>query len=87
MKYKVGDRVRIKPLEEFLLCSGRNKKGLMDKYAGTVMTIGAVYDDYYKMVEDQGEGFNDGWTWFDHFIEGLDTSISKPLLIKLLMKG
>lgn len=88
MLYKVGDKVRIKPIEEFRLCSGINSNGRMDKYAGTIMTIKEVYGDGYKMFEDQGDGYEGaGWMWYEHLIQGLDASTNRLQLIRLLMKG
>ena len=81
MLYKVGD-------EEFRLCYGVNSHGFMDKYAGTVMTIMKVLDDAYIMFEDQNDVIpGTVCLWFEDSIQGLDTSIKKSQLIRLLMKG
>lgn len=88
MKYKVGDRVRIKPLEEFQLLLTRNLEGNMDKYAGTIMTIQAVNLGHYKMIEDQVDiKKRGGWFWFEEMIDKLYLPYNKTQLIKLLMKG
>ena len=60
MKYKVGDKVRIKSLSWF-----RNKSKYvtfdfefwseMAKYCGTTMTISRGDNSYYLMEEDLGE--------------------------------
>lgn len=88
MKYKVGDKVRIKSLEEFQLLSTRNPAGYMDKYAGTTMTIQKINIDHYKMIEDQADTtMPEGWLWFEEMIDELYLSINKTQLTKLLMKG
>ena len=71
MKYKVGDRVKIKEnLSENLYLGMR-----MAKWQGEVMTIRAVErGNYYKMLEDMDEFFENhtpGWIWYEDMIEGL----------------
>ncbi|MCB6992412.1 DUF5664 domain-containing protein [bacterium 210820-DFI.6.37] len=70
MKYKVGDRVKIKDIDEFVKCFGINQGGLMNHHAGTVMTVREVATGYF-MEEDTGENYGDGWVWGDDMIEGL----------------
>lgn len=74
MKYKVGDRVKIKSLEwynankdvyDVIDCGDLLFGKLKSKYCGTVTTIRAVRDDYYLMKET-GE-----LSWTDEMIEGL----------------
>lgn len=63
MKYKVGDKVRIKNKRTWHM----NDAGKMDKYLGTVMTIKEIIcDNKYKMIED-----NEEWVWNDEDIQGL----------------
>lgn len=72
MRYKVGDKVRIK--DDISACKYTNKQGLMDKWQGKVMTIRGYEDGFYKMKEDIYEyRDNDipGWSWQDDMIEGL----------------
>ena len=76
MKYKVGDKVRIKSLDWYnqnkdvslieSTNSYHNFIAIMQDFCGKVMTISNVNSDYYDMVEDAGEYF-----WTDEMIEGL----------------
>lgn len=71
MKYKVGDRVKIK--NDFSCDKnyevGTNKK--MEKYAGRIMTIRKEYEgSTYKMQEDINDcDWQDGWTWSEDMFE------------------
>lgn len=72
MKYKVGDRVRIKTELAGITSSGICLNPKMCKWAGRVMTIESVTTHTYRMLEDIGElrpGV--GWVWGDDWIEGL----------------
>ncbi len=72
MKYKVGDRVRIKTELAGITSSGICLSPKMCKWAGRVMTIESVTTHTYRMLEDIGElrpGV--GWVWGDDWIEGL----------------
>jgi hypothetical protein len=75
-KYKVGDKIRIKSLEEFKKCVYINPEGEMNRWAGTVMTILRVSGGggcEYVMSEDQ-ETREQGphhWWWHNDMIEGL----------------
>ena len=53
----VGDKVRIISAEENDVT--RNWTSKMEKYLGTVMTIKQVYEDGYRMEEDDSEWFWD----------------------------
>ena len=76
MKYKVGDKVRIKSIDwynqnkDVSLIESTNSYynfiAIMQDFCGKVMTISSVNSDYYDMVEDSGEYF-----WTDEMIEGL----------------
>lgn len=75
MKYKVGDRVRIKPKFHFCSVDGFNNTNMKDEffneysrlpYCETVMTIGIVNKDFYILKEDRW-----AYKWTDEMIEGL----------------
>lgn len=66
MLYKVGDKVRVKPLEELKDCSIVVKA--MFPYAGQLVTISEVANcECYFIVED-----NDVFYWNDECFIGLD---------------
>lgn len=72
MKYKVGDRVRIKTNLKGPARSGTFLNPKMRKWEGKVMTIESVGDSTYRMLEDVGELHpGEGWYWGDDWIEGL----------------
>ena len=76
MKYKVGDRVRIKSLNWYN--ENKDEYGNFDinddftfyanrsKYCGKVFTITGVFDKCYTVKEDNNEYY-----WIDEMIEGL----------------
>lgn len=69
MKFKVGDKVRIKNnLKQGHEYSIYVAKG-MEKYAGKIMTIRKIEGEKYKMEEDRKEYFNDGWYWTKEMFE------------------
>lgn len=70
MKYKVGDRVRIVDIEEFKNTKCRNAEGLMDEWAGKIMTIREVLKPYYYMYEDRAQHIGPGWCWYEDMIAG-----------------
>lgn len=74
MKYKVGDKVKIRKD----LCNAINSVPNMNKWAGQVMTIIKVEQSLgsYTMKEDHGEGplrgnGNQHWYWDDEMISGI----------------
>lgn len=72
MKYKVGDRVRIKTKLTSETRSAIFLNPKMHKWEGKVMTIESVNYDAYRMLEDVGELCpGAGWFWSDDWIEGL----------------
>ena len=72
MKYKVGDRVRIKTELADRTRSGIFLNPKMRKWEGKVMTIESISDGAYRMLEDIGEiCTGKGWSWGDDWIEGL----------------
>lgn len=72
MKYKVGDRVRIKTNLKGPARSGTFLNPKMRKWKGKVMTIESVGHSTYRMLEDVGELLpGEGWLWTEDWIEGL----------------
>lgn len=72
MRYNVGDRVRI--VDSWVDGCRENNQGYMDQWLGQVMTIRAVDEECYTMVEDEGE-----WAWFEPAVAGL-AEFRKPAL-------
>ena len=77
MKYKVGDKVRIKSLDWYnenkasddeIRCHPIWFGKEHSKYCGQIMTISDVREDLYYMIEDDGD---DTYAWTDEMIEGL----------------
>jgi hypothetical protein len=64
MKYKVGDKVIIKPKEEFVHSKYRNPHGFMDIYCGRAAVIVSQGFDYYRIDIDGGF-----WNWYDDMLE------------------
>lgn len=72
MKYKVGDRVRIKTKLSNESRSGVRLNPKMRKWEGKAMTIKSVSDDFYNMLEDIGEPCTGlGWAWGEGWIDCL----------------
>ena len=71
MKYRVGDKVKVK--RDFsnnkVYEVGTSKE--MEKYAGKIMTIRRyAYINAYKMEEDINDcNFQDGWVWSEDMLE------------------
>ena len=68
MKYKVGDKVRIK--DDISQCRYCNKYSGMGKWQGKTMTVRMVCDDFYRMEEDSAECISLGWCWYEDMIDG-----------------
>ena len=75
MRYKIGDKVKIKSLDWYN--KNKDKRGhvdygkhlfyfIMSQYCGKIFTISNVYSDYYLMSENKYE-----YRWTDEMIEGL----------------
>mgnify|MGYP003373326966 CR=1 FL=1 len=68
MRYRAGDKVKIKTLEETLSYIGFVNG--MNKYCNTVMTIAHVDKGFYRMKEDFGI-----WAWDDNMIKSAETNL------------
>ena len=62
MRYKIGDRVKVKKDNNFYPEVVEFLKNLEEPY---VVTIEKVFDSNYEMKEQQN------WTWSDFYIEGI----------------
>lgn len=87
-KYKVGDKVRIAPIEQLYKWSiGRGV------WAGKTMTVRSVekawYSDepVYRMVEDNGTLMGDGFAWYEDDIAGYAKCGQEPLTVELCFDG
>ena len=70
MKYKVGDRVRVRrDLKNDVSYGSRYTVEEMMDYKGNVVTISEVRPNYYKIEEDEED--DEGWDWTDEMFEGL----------------
>jgi len=85
-KYKIGDRVLLKPITDLCTCQNTTKE--MRNLGGTVVTI--VHDNLsgdrypYKIKEDNGS-----WVWGDKMFVGLIDEIKKTnidILFKMEIK-
>lgn len=67
MKYKVGDKVRVRSdlqiSRRYGVCMFASG---MDHYKGSVVTISKATPTFYRIEEDEGN-----WTWADKMLEGL----------------
>lgn len=89
MKYKVGDKVIIKPYEYLIHNELTDDEGEMaENWGGQTMTIKKTVDcfgimvPYYFMEEDCGT-----WAWYEELIEGLagvQFNIDKTDLLEFL---
>ena len=80
MKFKVGDKVRIKKERG----SHWNRAGLMDKWMGKVVTINEINGIDIYIKEDAGEygyGELNGWAWEESDFEPLDNDSKKTLVV------
>ena len=69
VKYKVGDKVRIKKVEECEHPFAWNHGGKMDHWCGQIMTIRSIYNEIsYEMEEDINEN-DGGWLWSEDWVE------------------
>ena len=92
MKYKVGDKVRIKSIDwynenkdadGFVHCGDKVFDDYMSVFCGSVVTIGGVYPyNGYDIREDMQCS-----TWTDEMIEGLSEEIERDHEDKIFSEG
>jgi hypothetical protein len=86
MRFKVGDRVRIKSIDWFN--ENKDRFGRIDtgyaifspemaEHCGRIVTISFVYKNYYDIMED-----SEHWYWTDEMIEGLVEEENKSNIIE-----
>ena len=73
LKYKVGDRVRIKNFDWFRNEGANMVVVYMTKYYGEVVTIKSVHKGFYRIKEDGGQ-----YCWIDEMFEELVEEETKP---------
>ena len=79
MKYKVGDKVRVRTdLVEYGTYGGVTYVEEMGKWAGDVVTISRINKNgHYEIAEDkEDEGF-DRWTWSDEMFEDVSETTTE----------
>lgn len=80
MKFKVGDRVRVrKGLVDGQEYDGQKFMGDMKKFIGEIVTIESVYSDYYHIKEENNE-YNSclwSWRWTDNMFESKIINFTK----------
>lgn len=75
MKFKVGDKVRVRKDLSANKIYHITVVGSMEKYAGRVMTVNMVTGHGYRLKEDDGE-----WHWSEDTMEGLKKPSKEELL-------
>ena len=76
LKYKVGDRVRIKSFDWFRNEGAHNMVvAYMKKYYGEIVTIKSVHKGFYRIKEDGGQ-----YCWIDEMFECKIEEETKPEL-------
>ena len=79
LKYKVGDRVRIKNFDWFRNEGTNMVVAYMTKYYGEVVTIKSVHKGFYRIKEDGGQ-----YCWIDEMFE---CKVEEESIIDLTVKG
>ena len=75
LKYKVGDRVRIKNFDWFRNEGANMVVVYMTKYYGEVVTIKSIHKGFYRIKEDGGQ-----YCWIDEMFECKMEEETKPEL-------
>lgn len=81
MKYKVGDKVRVRSdLEESKMYGCQSFLKQMEKYKGKLVTISEEYTGFYYIKEDKDEN----WCWTDEMFEPVEEELTAEEAIKAL---
>ena len=75
----IGDKVKI--VDAWGGRIGQNNQGRMDKWLGQVMTISEFIStnrSWMRMVEDDGENGDRGWSWSCRMIDRIVTDYEPP---------
>ena len=83
MKYKVGDKVKVR--EDLEIGKSYDKKVFVDdmeKYKGQIVTIKVVGDDNYRIEED-----NQDWWWTDEMLEDIEEEMNLEDFLNALWKN
>lgn len=68
MKFKVGDKVRVREdLEVDKKYGNKDFIDLMEQYKGKIVTIASIESNYYVIEEDNGT-----WAWTDEMLEPIE---------------
>ena len=83
MKYKVGDKVRIRrDLKTLEVYGDQLFVEQMEKYKGMSATISEVFSDTYYIKEDKGEN----WSWTDEMFEAdEELTVEEAIRLKIEM--
>lgn len=83
MKYKVGDKVKVRSdLKEDTMYGSQTFVDGMVKYMGKIMTVKQVYDKCYRLEEDGGK-----WAWTNEMFEDSLKSMLEPCMLVKLRNG
>ena len=83
MKYKVGDKVKVR--EDLKIGKSYNEKIFVDdmeKYKGQIVTMKVVGDDNYRIEED-----NQDWYWTDEMLEDIEEEMNLEDFLNALWKN
>lgn len=85
MKYKVGDKLRIRrDLMIYERYGSQTFIEQMEKYKLMPVTISEVFSEFYHIKEDKGEN----WSWTDEMFEGLiedELTVEEAIRLKIEM--
>jgi hypothetical protein len=84
MKYKVGDKVRVRRDLEIGEFYGNHWyfNSDMEKYKGKEMTVYRVHSEMYDMEED-----NQRWGWVDEMLEGTESNYKLIDVFNMISNG